>query len=65
MKAPIPDGVFRFHQLDDKILDVTVSVNDYRLSQYHRNNGVTKLSLSFGASVVSYVMTTEGLMAVV
>lgn len=32
MKAPIPDGVFRFHQLDDKILDVTVSVNDYRLS---------------------------------
>lgn len=64
MAAPIPDGTMKFYKLGKGELDVTVSVNDYRLSEYHRNNGVTKLSLSVGASVVSYVMTTEGLLAV-
>jgi len=32
MKAPIPDGVFKFHELGNNVLDVTVLVNDYRLS---------------------------------
>ena len=64
MLAPIPDGTMKFHKLTKKEMDVTVSVNDYRLSEYHRNNGVTKLSLEIGNSVVGYVMTTEGLLAV-
>lgn len=45
-------------------MDVTVSVNDYRLSEYHRNNGVTKLSLEMGSSIVGYILTTEGLLSV-
>ena len=64
MLAPIPDGTMKFHKLNNKEMDVTVSVNDYRLSEYHRNNGVTKLSLEVGSNVVGYVMTTEGFLAV-
>jgi hypothetical protein len=59
MSAAIPDGTYQFHRVDDTHLDVTVSVNDYWLSEYHRNNGVTKLSSSGRVTAtVSYVMTT-------
>ncbi len=32
MKSPIPDGTMKFTKLNKKEINVTVSVNDYRLS---------------------------------
>lgn len=58
METPLADGTMVFNNISSQKLDMTVSVNDYRLSEYHRNNGVSKLSLSLGASIMSYVMTT-------
>lgn len=58
MKTPLADGVMYFHSVGKDSLEMTVSVNDYRLAEYHRNNGVTKLSLSLGANIMSYIMTT-------
>lgn len=58
LTIPFPDGTYKFHYLNKSQMDVTVSVNDYRLGEYHRNNGVTKLSVNVGSSFLSYVMTT-------
>jgi len=58
IKGSIPDGTYKFHRLNRTKMEVTVSVNDYRLPEYHRNNGISKLSLTYGALFMSYVMTT-------
>ena len=40
----IPDGAVTFHNASEKFLNYTVQVNDIRIHEYHRNNGVTKIS---------------------
>lgn len=67
INSSLPDGLFKLHQIDlkgdKKKINVTIGINDYRLSEYHRNNGVTKIA--FGDSLFSYVMTTEGMMGLI
>lgn len=67
MKGPLPDGLVKFHELElkgsRKKINVTLGINDYRLSEYHRNNGVTKIA--FGEEMISTVMTTEGMMSLI
>lgn len=58
LQAPIADGILKFHEISQNKLNITIGINDYRMSEYHKNNGVTKLSLSTDSIIVSYLMTT-------
>jgi hypothetical protein len=39
----IPDGGITFNKASEKGLNMTIQVNDIRLHEYHRSNGVTKI----------------------
>lgn len=39
----VPDGAVTIHEINDNTFSYTLQVNDMRLPQYHRNNGITKL----------------------
>ncbi|CAK64013.1 unnamed protein product (macronuclear) [Paramecium tetraurelia] len=39
----IPDGAFTFHNANEEYLNVTIQVNDLRIPEYHRANGITKV----------------------
>jgi hypothetical protein len=41
----IPDGAFLINKINSKEFSYTVSVNDNKMPQYHRSNGITKLSI--------------------
>jgi hypothetical protein len=45
LKTAIPDGLIKIHELTTQTFNTTVSINDWRLPEYHKNNGVTKLDL--------------------
>lgn len=40
----IPDGAITFHGASETMLNYTIQINDLRLHEYHRNNGITKIS---------------------
>jgi len=40
----IPDGAITVHEINQEKFSYTIQVNDMRMPQYHRNNGITKLS---------------------
>jgi hypothetical protein len=40
----IPDGAIIFHNASERFLNYTVQVNDIRIHEYHRNNGITKIT---------------------
>jgi hypothetical protein len=46
INSTIPDGIIIFNNVSDKNLDVVLTINDYRIPEYHRSNGITKLSLN-------------------
>ena len=59
LKTELADGTLRFRSISKTGLDVSVAINDYRLGEYHRNNGVTKLKISTNGSIFTgYIMTT-------
>jgi len=39
----VPDGAVTIHEINDNTFSYTLQVNDMRMPQYHRNNGITKL----------------------
>lgn len=39
----IPDGAITFHNANEDYLNVTIQVNDLRVPEYHRANGITKV----------------------
>lgn len=39
----LPDGALNIHEVNNQNFSYTIQVNDMRLPQYHRNNGITKL----------------------
>lgn len=41
----IPDGAITFSEANDKNLSFKIQINDVRLPEYHRGNGVTKVYL--------------------
>jgi hypothetical protein len=45
-------------------LDVCLAVNDFRLAEYHKNNGITKIVVRKSATTVisTYLRVTEGMM---
>lgn len=36
-------GAITFHEANDKRLNITVQVNDMKIHEYHRSNGITKI----------------------
>lgn len=43
LKTEIPDGMVNFRNSSKNKLIATLYVNDFRLPEYHKNNGVTKV----------------------
>jgi hypothetical protein len=41
----LPDGAFMINKVNSNEFSYTVSINDNKLPQYHRSNGITKLSI--------------------
>lgn len=39
----IPDGAITFNKASERAINLTIQVNDLRLHEYHRSNGVTKI----------------------
>lgn len=39
----IPDGAYTFYEANEKKINMSIQVNDIRLHEYHRSNGITKL----------------------
>ena len=39
----IPDGAILFHDITNNKLNASFKINDFRDTQFHRNNGVTNL----------------------
>lgn len=45
MNTSLPDGKIILKTLSGSSMEAMLSINDWRLPEYHRNNGVTKLNL--------------------
>jgi hypothetical protein len=41
----LPDGLIAFKEAGKDVLSVELSINDFRLAEYHKNNGVTKIMI--------------------
>lgn len=39
----IPDGGYTFFEANEKKINMSIQVNDIRLHEYHRSNGITKI----------------------
>ncbi len=62
----LPDGFCRFKDFNENTLKVTYGINDLRLPQYHKNNGITKIAVKTGNNqqLMSYLRVTQGMMTV-
>lgn len=40
----LPDGAIKFYEANDEKLSFTLQINDLRIHEYHRNNGITKIT---------------------
>jgi len=55
----IPDGSVRITKWDQQSFCSTLSINDWRLPEYHSNNGITKLDIhSDDQLIVTYLKVT-------
>lgn len=65
--TPIPDGMIKFKETDKSTMVATVGINDFRLPEYHKNNGVTKMVVktSMTSTISTYLKVTEGMMSLV
>lgn len=65
LKTNIPDGFVKFKEITSDKLSVTLGINDFRLPEYHKNNGVTKIMVktSLTTTISTYLRVTEGLMS--
>ena len=45
LHVDMPDGFIKFSNVEEKIIDVCLGINDWRIPQYHLNNGVTKIGI--------------------
>lgn len=66
LKTKVPDGLVKIRDISKDKLYSTISINDWRLPEYHKNNGVTKLDMrAEDQMIVSYLRVTEGLMSLI
>jgi hypothetical protein len=67
LKTDIPDGIVQFKEANSNTLTAVVGINDYRLPEYHKNNGVTKIMVktSETTTISTYLRVTEGLLSLV
>lgn len=65
LKTNLADGFVKFKHLNNSSLNATYGINDLRLPQYHKNNGLTKIIIrtSENQHISSYLRVTEGMMA--
>mmetsp|Transcript_17869 Transcript_17869/g.12823 ORF Transcript_17869/g.12823 Transcript_17869/m.12823 type:complete len:139 (-) Transcript_17869:510-926(-) len=45
-REELPDGAFTVYEASEEVLSYKMQINDYRVWQYHRNNGVTKIGFN-------------------
>jgi hypothetical protein len=67
MNTSLPDGKIIIKSLNNKSLEAALSINDWRLPEYHKNNGVTKMDIKIEGNnaILTYLRVTEGLMSLV
>lgn len=67
LKCEIPDGAIKLKELSESKIKADLSINDFRLPEYHKNNGVTKILVktSVTTTISTYLRVTEGLMSFV
>lgn len=67
LNTDIPDGIVSFKNASNKSLAVALGINDFRLPEYHKNNGVTKIVVktSTTSTISTYLRVTEGLLSLV
>jgi hypothetical protein len=67
LKTDIPDGIIKFKQVNTHNLSAGLAINDFRLPEYHKNNGVTKIVVktSETTTISTYLRVTEGLLSLV
>lgn len=60
LRTDIPDGLMSFTNSKSDKINATLSINDYRIPEYHKNNGVTKILIkTSNTSVIgSYLRVT-------
>ena len=56
----IPDGYVNFKNISEQEIDLVYGINDLRLPEYHKNNGITKIILKAGQNqqIISYLRVT-------
>lgn len=67
LKTEIPDGIVKIKEANKQSLVVGLGVNDFRLPEYHKNNGVTKIVVktSITTTISTYLRVTEGMMSLI
>lgn len=66
MNTSLPDGKIVLRSFNNQTFEAVLSINDWRLPEYHKNNGVTKLDMRMGDRVImTYLKVTEGLMSLI
>jgi hypothetical protein len=67
LNTNIPDGIVKFKAVSNRSLSAAVGINDFRLPEYHKNNGVTKIVVktSVTTTISTYLRVTEGLVSLV
>jgi hypothetical protein len=65
LKTDIPDGTVRFLAASKNSMRAVLGINDFRLPEYHKNNGATKIVVktSESTTISTYLRVTEGLLA--
>ena len=60
LKTEIPDGIVEFNQVQLNNLSARLGINDFRLPEYHKNNGVTKIMVktSSTTTISTYLRVT-------
>lgn len=67
LNTEIPDGIVKFKNITQNTLSATFGINDFRLPEYHKNNGVTKILMktSVTTTISTYLRVTEGMMSLI
>ena len=60
LTTSIPDGYVNFKNISEQEIDLVYGINDLRLPEYHKNNGITKIILKDGQNqqIISYLRVT-------
>ena len=67
LKTELPDGLIKFKRASENEVNAVVGINDFRLPEYHKNNGVTKILVktSVTTTISTYQFVTEGTMSLI